>query len=117
MSGVLDRDLAPEIVVQGVVEIIGESEEDVDTGALDIGIDNSDAMAHGRQLPREVRGRIALAGAATEGVDGNNGGHGGLLDYCRALSLNSPARYTTQESLRKVPGRPRPAARLEPEQR
>ena len=54
MSGILDRDLAPEIVVQGVVEIIGEAEEDVDIRALDIGIDNCNAMTHGRQLPRKV---------------------------------------------------------------
>ena len=61
MGRVLDGHLAPQVVVQSVLEVVGEAEEHVNAGALDISVDHRNPMAARSQLACQVRGGVALA--------------------------------------------------------
>ena len=86
MGRVLDGHLAPQVVIQRVVEVIGETEQHMDAGALDVSVDNGNAVSCRSQLSREVRRGVALAGTAPEGVDRDDGSHGGPFHGCEELS-------------------------------
>ncbi|CAB5005774.1 unannotated protein [freshwater metagenome] len=45
MGRVLDWHLAPQVVIQRVVEVIGETEQHMDTGALNVGVDNGNTVS------------------------------------------------------------------------
>ena len=95
MRRILDRQLAPKIVIERVVEIICKPEKNMDPGALNVGVHHRNPVAHRRQLTGEVRRGVALARAASEGMDGNNGGHVNLLGSGWAhleLRLSGPYR-------------------------
>ena len=73
----MDRAAFPQVVVERPqVARVLEPEEHVDPRRLDVGVDDGDALAGGRQTHGQVGGQVRFAGPAAIRVNGNDLGHG-----------------------------------------
>ena len=73
---ILDRPIVPkEVVERGVARLTGQTEEDVDAGRLNVGVDHADAEAPNSEEGRQVCGGIRLPGSTPKRVKADDRRH------------------------------------------
>ena len=82
-----DVGLAPQVVIQRVVQAGIESEDRMNARALHVGVDHRDPSPATGQIGGHVRSGVALARPAAERVDRNDSGHAPSIacSQCRCL--------------------------------
>ncbi|CAB4956241.1 unannotated protein [freshwater metagenome] len=76
MGSINDGRVPVEEVVQCAARyVFVETEQHVDAGRLDVGVDDSDTLARSGELCCQVRAGVALACATTKRVDRDDAGH------------------------------------------